>query len=59
MHNNEILLPGVSNARELGGYPVGDKYIKKGVLIRSGSLSEALPEAVDADMKLIRDKYVH
>lgn len=53
MHNNEILLPGVSNARELGGYPVGDKYIKKGVLIRSGSLSEALPEAI----QILQDSY--
>ena len=53
MLKNEIILPGVSNARELGGYPVGDKYIKSKVLIRSGSLSEASPEAV----QILQDTY--
>ncbi|WP_408070557.1 tyrosine-protein phosphatase [Butyrivibrio sp. JL13D10] len=53
MQKNEIILPGISNARELGGYPAGDKYIKKKVLIRSGSLSGALPEAV----QILQDTY--
>jgi protein-tyrosine phosphatase len=53
MQKSEIILPGVSNARQLGGYPVGDKYIKNKVLIRSGSLSGALPEAV----QILRDTY--
>jgi protein-tyrosine phosphatase len=46
MQENEIILTGVSNARDLGGYPVGDKYIKSKILIRSGSLKEASPEDV-------------
>ena len=46
MVKNFISLPGVSNARELGGYPVGDSVIRKGVLIRSGNLVNAKPEAV-------------
>lgn len=46
MAKNAIDLPGVSNARELGGYPVGDKYIKKGVLLRTGGLNGAAPEAL-------------
>ena len=28
MFKNEIVLPGVNNARELGGYKIGDKLIK-------------------------------
>lgn len=46
MIKNFISLPGVSNTRELGGYPVGDTVIRKGVLIRSGNLVNAKPEAV-------------
>ena len=53
MQKNEMILPGVSNARELGGYPAGDKYIKNKVLIRSGCLSEASPEAV----QILQDTY--
>lgn len=46
MIDNTIILPGINNARELGGYPAGDRVVKKGVLIRSGSLNKAGPEAV-------------
>lgn len=53
MINNTIILPGVSNARELGRYPAGDRAVKKGALIRSGSLSKAEPEAVS----ILREKY--
>lgn len=53
MPKQEIILPGVSNARELGGYPVGDRRIRKGVLLRSGALTHAAPEALNA----LRDKY--
>ena len=45
--DNTILLPGVSNARELGGYPAGDRSVRKGALIRSGALSRASAEAVE------------
>ena len=53
MINNTIILPGINNARDLGGYPAGDRVVKKGVLIRSGSLSKAEPEAVT----LLNEKY--
>ena len=45
MFKNEIVLPGVNNARELGGYKIGDKTIVKGKLIRTGSLNNATEEA--------------
>ncbi len=45
MLKNEILLPGVQNSRELGGYPVDGGIVKKGVLIRTAELIYATPEA--------------
>ncbi len=45
MLKNEILLPGVHNSRELGGYPAGGRIVKKGVLIRTAELACATPEA--------------
>ena len=51
--NNTLFLPGVSNARELGGYPVGSRHVKKGVLIRSGALAHARPEA----LRTLRETY--
>ena len=54
MVKNVISLPGVSNAREFGGYPsAGDRRIKEGVLIRSGALVNATPDAV----RTLREKY--
>ena len=47
MIDNTINLPGVLNARELGGYPAGDRLIRHGVLIRSGVLNNAAPEAIE------------
>lgn len=47
MIDNTINLPGVLNARELGGYPAGDRHIRRGVLIRSGVLNNAEPEAIE------------
>lgn len=46
MIENTVILPGVSNARELGGYPAGGKHIKKGLLFRTGRLDNASPEAL-------------
>ncbi len=43
---NIIFLPGVSNVRELGGYSVGNRFVRKGVLIRSGTLAGAESEAI-------------
>ena len=48
-----IDLPGVTNARQLGGYPVGNKRIRQDVLIRTGALKNASDEAV----KALCDKY--
>ena len=48
-----ILLPGVGNARQLGGYRIKDKRIRDGVLIRSAALNQAAPEAVET----LRNKY--
>ena len=48
-----ILLPGVGNARQLGGYRIKDKRIRDGVLIRSAALNQATPEAVET----LRNKY--
>ena len=47
MYDNAIDLPGVLNTRDLGGYPAGDRSVRKGVLIRSGVLCNAGPEAVE------------
>ena len=46
MLKQAIDLPGVGNARELGGYSAGDGQIKKGVLLRTAGLSGAAPEAI-------------
>lgn len=42
-----IDLPGVNNARELGGRVAGDRLIRRGVLLRSGRLNGATPEALE------------
>jgi len=47
MKVNVIKLPGVLNARELGGYPAGNRTVRSGVLIRSGVLNKAEPGAID------------
>ena len=46
MLKNEVKLDGVRNARELGGFPVGTKVVKKGVLIRTGTLEHAREDAI-------------
>ena len=43
-----IKLDGVENARELGGYRIGDKYIKKGVFLRTGLLNGATSDTIIA-----------
>lgn len=53
MLKQAIDLAGISNARELGGYAVGDKNIKKGVLLRTGSLVGASQDV----LKKLRDEY--
>jgi len=53
MTDNIIELPGVKNVRELGGYRAGDRTVKKDLLIRGGSLSNAGPDAIN----ILVDKY--
>lgn len=48
-----IDLPGVHNARQLGGYVIGDKKIRMDLLLRSGTLAKASDEAISA----LHDKY--
>lgn len=53
VRENDIDLPGVPNARQLGGYVIGDKKVRADVLLRSGSLAKASDEAIEA----LRDRY--
>jgi len=53
MEKQGIDLPGIGNARELGGYRIKDKVIRRGVLLRTGKLDQAASEA----LKLLQDKY--
>ena len=48
-----IILNGIGNARELDGYRVADRLIRKGVLLRTAGLDRAIPEALD----LLHNKY--
>lgn len=47
MLKQAIDLPGVSNARELGGYAIGEHRVKGGVLLRTGDLGRATPETIE------------
>ena len=47
MLKHAIDLPGVGNARELGGYAIGDRRVKDGVLLRTGDLGRAAQEAIE------------
>ncbi len=41
-------MEGISNARDLGGYPVGDgRIVKYGCLLRTGRLNNATPKDID------------
>lgn len=53
MLEQSIILPGITNARELGGYTIGNKKIKNGLLIRTATLCQAGPEAID----ILKNKY--
>ena len=50
-----INLPGVGNARELGGYAIGDKVVRPGVLFRSARLDQAQPAAIEI---LVREYHI-
>ncbi|MBR1796987.1 MAG: tyrosine-protein phosphatase [Clostridiales bacterium] len=47
MLKQAIDLPGIGNARELGGYTIGDKHIRPGLLLRTSALKNAAPVALD------------
>ena len=53
MNHGFIDLPGIKNARDLGGYPAGGKRIKEGALLRCGTLCKAEP----GTLELLSDKY--
>ena len=53
MQPYEIMLPGVGNVRELGGIEINNKKVRKGVLLRSASLSGAPADTI----KLLSEKY--
>lgn len=48
-----VELPGISNARQLGGYAIDDSKVRMDVLLRSGNLSKASDEA----LATLHDKY--
>ena len=48
-----IVLPGVPNARQLGGYTIGDRKVRLDLLLRSGALAKASDEALST----LHDKY--
>lgn len=53
MLRQAIELPGVGNARELGGYVVGETRVKEGVLLRTAGLAGMTSQAIDR----LRDVY--
>ena len=53
LQNQQISLSSVHNARQLGGYIIGDKQIKKDLLLRTARLSTLSSE----DSLLLSDKY--
>ena len=53
LQNQQISLSSVHNARQLGGYIIGDKQIKKDLLLRTARLSSLSSE----DSLLLSDKY--
>ena len=58
MDHRFIDLPGVNNARDLGGYPVGGKRIRTAALLRSGKLCNAEPATLDLLSGKYRLKYI-
>ena len=54
MNRQSIILPGGVNARELGGYRIGDRRIKDGILIRTASLGNVSYEALETLQKKYR-----
>lgn len=53
LESQGIEMDGISNCRQLGGYPVGDRHIVADALIRSANLSGA----TDADLHKLHDRF--
>ena len=53
LKNQQIGITSIHNARQLGGYIIGDKQIRKDLLMRTARLSELSKE----DSTLLADKY--
>jgi len=53
MEFKTIPFQGIGNARELGGYKIGDRTVKEGMLVRAGAMSQATKE----DLNLLQSKY--
>ena len=53
LEEQQIGLTSVHNARQLGGYRIGDKCVKADLLLRSARLSDLSAE----DSTLLADKY--
>lgn len=58
LDKQRIVLGGVSNSRQFGGYVIGDKTVRRDVLLRSGNLSKATDGAVDTLRDIYHLKYV-
>lgn len=58
MDHRFIDLPGVNNARDLGGYLAGGKRIRTAALLRSGKLCNAEPATLDLLSGKYRLKYI-
>ena len=53
MIQQSIGLESVGNARELGGYAIGNRHIRRGLLLRSGRLGGVS----DRDIQILSEKY--
>lgn len=58
LERQRISLGGVANARQFGGYAIGQKTVRPDVLLRSGNLSRATDGAVDTLRDLYHLKYI-
>ncbi len=58
MLEQEVLLSGIGNARELGGYKIGSKRIKNDTLIRTAYVNGADQSAIDKLEKELHIQYI-
>lgn len=58
LEKQRIVLGGVANSRQFGGYVIGDKTVRPDVLLRSGNLSKATDGALDTLRNIYHLKYI-